>query len=74
MSRNSIVGLMAMAIAMDNLGGSLRRVRKSEPNPAKPISETNKRKGLTEFVYGENKLWALNKDNADKKAKKMGWL
>ena len=30
--------------------------------------------GLTEFQYGANKLWALNKKNADRKAKKMGWI
>lgn len=30
--------------------------------------------GLQEFSYGENKVWALNKTNADKKAKKLGWI
>ena len=34
----------------------------------------NKANGLTEFFYGENKLWALNKKVADKKAKKKGWI
>lgn len=34
-----------------------------------------KAQGLTEFFYGENKsLWALNKKNADRKARKLNWL
>ncbi len=34
----------------------------------------NKAKGLTEFYYGENSLWALNQKTADKKARKKGWI
>lgn len=34
----------------------------------------NKAKGLKEFFYGENSLWASNKKVADKKAKKNGWV
>lgn len=36
--------------------------------------ELNRLKGLKEFVYGENKLWALNQKSADKKAKSRGWI
>ncbi len=36
--------------------------------------EIYKSQGLTEFFYGNNSLWALNKKNADKKAKKRNWL
>lgn len=31
-------------------------------------------KGLKEFIYGENKLYSINQKNADKKAKKYGWI
>ena len=31
-------------------------------------------KGLTEFFYGENSLYALNQKNADRKARKKGYL
>lgn len=41
---------------------------------AKAEIERNKANGLTEFSYGENKLWALNKKSADKKARKKNWL
>lgn len=34
----------------------------------------NKAKGLTKFTYGQNSLWALNQTNADRKAKKRGWI
>lgn len=34
----------------------------------------NENKGLKEFFYGENSLWALNQKNADKKAKKNNWI
>lgn len=33
-----------------------------------------KPKGLSQFFYGENSVWALNKKNADKKAKKQGFF
>lgn len=36
--------------------------------------EQNKANGLTEFLYGENSVWALNQKTADKKAKKKGYL
>ena len=31
-------------------------------------------KGLKEFFYGENSLYALNQKNADRKARKKGYL
>ena len=36
--------------------------------------ESNKSKGLKEFIYGGNSVWAINKKNADKKAKKNNWV
>lgn len=36
--------------------------------------EIAKAKGLKEFIYGENKLYSINQKNADKKAKKYGWI
>lgn len=34
----------------------------------------NEARGLTEFFYGKNTLWALNQKTADKKAKKLGYI
>lgn len=31
-------------------------------------------KGLHEFIYGDNIVWALNQKNADKKAKRKGYI
>lgn len=36
--------------------------------------EINKANGLTEFFYGENSIWALNKKSADKKARKLNYI
>ena len=38
------------------------------------VEKTQKKKGLTLFYYGENSLWALNQKNADRKARKKGWI
>lgn len=40
----------------------------------KAIKSINKNNGLTEFKYGDKSVWALNKKNADKKAKAKGYL
>lgn len=75
-NKRNIMGLMAMAAALEGSSGHYRTraVRESNPTPKKSIEETNKKMGLKEFSYGENKLWALNKTNADRKAKKLGWI
>lgn len=36
------------------------------------LKQENRRKGIKQFFYGEEYVWAINKKNADKKAKKMG--
>lgn len=41
---------------------------------AKAEIERYKAQGLTEFFYGENSLWALNKKSADRKARQRHWL
>lgn len=37
-------------------------------------SRMHKSNGLKEFFYGEKSVWALNQKNADRKAKKNGWI
>jgi len=34
----------------------------------------NKSKGLKQFFYGGNSLWAINQKNADRKAKSLKWI
>lgn len=74
-NKRTLMGLMAMACALEGSNGHYRTraVREPNPKPKKSIAEINKNLGLQEFSYGENKVWALNKTNADRKAKKLGW-
>jgi hypothetical protein len=41
---------------------------------AKAEIERNKANGLKEFFYPQGSFWALNEKNANRKAKKLGWL
>jgi predicted RNA-binding protein with PUA-like domain len=80
----SILGmytLVAMAMSGDLNGNS--RERYIEPKEtdeekkrrlAKAEIERNIAKGLKEFFYGENSVWAINQKNADKKARRKHWL
>lgn len=36
--------------------------------------EKMEKQGCKEYSYGENKTWARNKKNADRKARKKGWI
>jgi hypothetical protein len=62
-----LLGVMAAAIGIGS-GVDLQ----TEPKRIKikrSLSELNKRKGLKEFFYGENSIWAINQKNADRKAR-----
>ena len=83
----ALYGAMAMMYDSDNI---LKRSRKDIPDltpeeiqklekrlELKKIEaqrEKNIKKGLKEFFYDENSVWAINQKNADKKAKKLGYL
>jgi hypothetical protein len=49
------------------------RERKRETETLRKI-ERNAANGLKEFFYGENSVWAINKKNADRKARNNHWL
>ncbi len=73
--------LAAMAMSCDLGGTNTERYIEPEETEeeckhriAKAEIERYKSQGLTEFFYGENSLWALNKKSADKKARKLNWL
>ena len=79
MSRMSKVmaafAVMAMASGLDNSfdyrGRKLDASRNSNPTNFDSIQKS---KGLKQFFYGENSLWAINKNNADRKARSLNWL
>jgi hypothetical protein len=41
---------------------------------AKAERDRYKSKGLTEFFYSKNSLWALNQKSADRKARQRHWI
>ena len=70
----------AMAMSADNSFMERReykeRLTDEEKAELKAIAKRklNERNGLTEFKYGTESVWALNKNNADRKAKRKGYL
>ena len=76
----ALTTVAAMAAAHDT-GHSFARRNSFPESPEereerfkKAQAESNKAKGLTEFFYGNNSLWALNQKSADKKARKLNWI
>lgn len=70
----------AMAISADNSFMSSREYKEEltekEKEELKSVAERerNKRNGLNEFKYDLGSVWALNRSNADRKARKKGYL
>jgi len=54
-------------LGRENLIGEQRRRERNAPT-------LNKAKGLKEFFYGSNSVWAINQKNADRKARLQNWL
>ena len=71
MKKQNMLGMLAMMAAMSNPEdyGTFKQEKKIK----KPIKKIIP-KGLKEFFYGENSLYALNQKNADRKARKKGYL
>jgi len=79
--RKSMMGLMLGALAMSsqsNLHGWEELTKEEKESKKRRLVnseiENKKTQGLKEFFYGENSLFALNKKNADRKAKAKGWI
>ena len=72
MKKQNMALMMGMMMAMSE--SSMHN--HSTPNDS-VIKKPKKKiipKGLKEFFYGENSLYALNHKNADRKARKKGYL
>lgn len=73
--------LAAMAMGGD-LGSNNREIyikpKESEEEKNKRLAKAkidqNKARGLKEFFYGENSVWAINQKNADRKARINNWV
>ena len=71
--RAAILAFTAMAMASDPRLFTNANASESEEYHNEKIKifeiEKNKANGLKEFIYGNQSIWALNKKNADKKAR-----
>jgi hypothetical protein len=60
-----------------NTNPMLSIMKQSSPKITKTqsdIDKENKLKGMNRYHYGSEWVWAINKKNADKKAKKLGYI
>jgi len=70
---------LAAAMSMDeDIYSSHKEFTEDELNRMKQVKQKRIKtiipKNHKEFFYGENSVWALNKKNADRKAKSKGYL
>lgn len=83
--KTQLLSMMAMASAFSQQGfgpegyGHSSHVRKPteaeiEARKREADKNRNRKNGLTEFFYGDNSVWAINKKTADKKAAKKGYI
>jgi hypothetical protein len=82
----SKLGMLAMMAAMASMGetgyserSEYRQLTDGEKAELKAIAEKKrlerlKQKGVNEYFYGQNVIYARNQKNADKKARKKGYL
>lgn len=77
--RLGILGLLMAAIVQSDAHiptkHNVRPKRKDTPEQQKmAVDKAAKAKGMTQFFYGVHSVWALNKNSADKKARKNNWI
>ena len=82
----SKLGLFAMMAAMASMGDNsyyerseYRELTDEEKEELKAIAEKKrlerlKKQGVNEYFYGQNVIYARNQKNADRKAKRKGYL
>ena len=77
MKKLALLTALASIAMMDTSGTKMRRKKVNEVEPEteqekkERIRKFNALKGLKEFIYSGQSVWATNKKNADKKAKKL---
>ena len=80
---NAMLGIMGMALAMSGESMHYDEIKKPESMLTDEEKARRKflakdsqmiKKGCKRFYYGEKFLYALNQKNADRKAKKKGWI
>jgi hypothetical protein len=76
---NSNIAYIAMMLALlqeqsEEEGLLLETEQERQERINKAQDRRCQAKGLTQFFYGENSVWALNQKTADKKARKNKWI
>lgn len=73
MSKLKSLAILSTMMALSGNSPYLERIEK-EPKKQLTDDEIAERKGLKQFFYGENYVWALNQKNADRKARNLGFV
>jgi hypothetical protein len=82
MKKQNMVGMLAMMAAMSvekDIYSSTRNFTEDDYLKMQTIKQPKKPKkiipkGMKEFFYGTEKIYALNQKNADRKARKKGYI
>lgn len=75
MASRKLMGLITMAAAMGDIGlGNPPHTKEILQSKLKNIQKKPLHKGLKEFIYGADIVYAINQKNADKKAHKRGLI
>lgn len=73
-----MMGAILASGAMQNQSPQYEPIKETSEERKKRLDEAERARytaqGLTQFFYGVDYVWALNKKNADKKARKMGYI
>lgn len=72
MKKSNMLGMLSLMYAA-TASPHLENTSEFRPKKNKKLKKIIP-KGLKEFFYGENSLYALNQKNADRKARKKGYL
>lgn len=71
-TKNRLAGMLMIGAMLGMAGQNQAKPQKQKVK--KSLFELNTAKGLSEFFYGQDSVWALNQKSADKKAKKNNWI
>lgn len=83
MKKQNMLGMLAMMAAMASMEANgcseKSNYRELTDEELKAIAEKKrlerlKKQGVSEYFYGENVIYARNQKNADRKARKKGYL
>ena len=72
--KNTLLAYAMIAASIPDFSQPIPKRRKSVNVNHRDEIDFKKSKGMNQFFYGQNSLWAINQKNADRKAKSLNWL